>query len=78
MLTNDVVSFEQPVPDVFDFPYVKRSFSFVHAPVYRLISPIILKCRSMKTDSDESKYSSFFTRVTFSRSGNQWLINLLT
>ena len=38
--------------------------------MYRLISPIILECRSIKTDSDKTVQSesfSFFTRVPFSK-----------
>ena len=55
--------------DVFDFPYVKRSFSLVHAYVYRLMSPIIMDSRSMKTHSYKTvqfESFSFVTRVPFS------------
>ena len=42
----------------------------MHAHMCRLISPIILECRSMKTDSEyfvQSESLSFVTRVPFSK-----------
>ena len=56
--------------DYLIFLIERRLFFLVLAHVYRLISPIIEKCKSTKTDSDktvQSESSSFVTRVLFSK-----------
>lgn len=41
----------------------KRPFSFEHARVYRLISPIIMDRKNMKTNSDKTVQSESFSNV---------------